>query len=100
MKGQPKHSNNLLEGSLTSTLEHIRAKLESAGLILTRSQRLLNQTGHQMRFATGEVVNLFDTGTVTVQGKHQERVRQLLGLGDPPADSGRAQKGGDPVTTT
>lgn len=94
-----KQSNHLLDGSLTSTLEHIRTKLENAGLILIRSQRLPNQTGHQLRFATGEIVNLFDTGTVTVQGKHQERVCQLLGLKDSPANSRKVQKGGDPVTT-
>jgi hypothetical protein len=94
-----KQSNTELEDRLSTTLEHLRTKLENAGLILTRSQRLPNQTGHQLRFATGEVVNLFDTGTVTIQGKHQERVRQLLGLDNPSADPGRAQKGGDPVTT-
>jgi predicted nucleotide-binding protein len=95
-----KQSNNRLEGSVTSTLQSIRTRLENAGLALTRSQRLPNETGHQLRFATGEVVNLFDTGTITIQGKHQERVRQLLGLKYAPANSRKVQKGGDPVTTS
>ena len=95
-----KQSNNLLGDSLPSTLQNILAMLEKAGLILTRSQRLPNQTGHQLRFASGEIVNLFDTGTITIQGKHQERVRQLLGLKGSPANTRKVQKGGDSVTTS
>lgn len=86
------------EGNTPLSLENLLRRLQRAGLTLTRSDRLPNQTGYQMRFATGEIVNLFDTGRVTIQGKNQDRVNRMLGLNNSLANSNAEQKGGDAVT--
>lgn len=50
------------------------------GLKLKSRGRLPNETGEQARFDTGEIVNVFDNGTLLVQGKNQGRVKELLGV--------------------
>jgi len=57
-------------------------RLEAGGLAVESKTRLGNDTGYQLRCKTGEIVNVFDKGTVNVQGKNQPQVRQLLGVGD------------------
>jgi len=64
--------------------DDIRAKLEAAGLILRDGNRNGNDTGYQLRFTTGEIVNVFDNGTVTPQGKNQKRIRELLDIASTP----------------
>jgi len=54
--------------------------LRDAGLELKSRQRLPNDTGDQLRYTTGEIVNLFDNGSISVQGKNRQRVMELLGL--------------------
>jgi len=56
----------------------IQQKLEAAGLKLRTLGRLANETGYQLHFTTGEIVNVFDTGTVNVQGKNGAQVEQIL----------------------
>src|SRR5262245_41511839 len=51
----------------SQALESVRRRLEAAGLVLTVSNRLPNNTGHQLCFASGEVINVFDSGKVTAQ---------------------------------
>jgi hypothetical protein len=63
-----------------STVQLIQSKLESAGLVVTACSRLSNATGWQLCAAGGEIVNVFDTGRVSVQGKNEARVRSILGL--------------------
>lgn len=46
--------------------------------MLDKRSRLGNDTGDQLRFKTGEIVNVFAKGTVSIQGKNQARVRELL----------------------
>ena len=74
----------------SNAFENVRRRLEAAGLVLTVSNRLPNNSGHQLCFASGEVINVFDSGKVTVQGKADRRVRELLGLepmpGSPSSD--------------
>lgn len=36
--------------------------------------------GYQVKLTTGAVVNIYDKGTVTVQGKNTEAIRKLCGL--------------------
>lgn len=36
--------------------------------------------GYQLRLTTGAVVNIYEKGTVTVQGKNTEAIRKLCGL--------------------
>jgi hypothetical protein len=47
---------------------------------VTACNRLSNATGWQLCCAGGEIVNLFDTGRVSVQGKNEARVRSIVGL--------------------
>lgn len=63
------------------SVDEIQQRLEAAGLIFKSRDRLSNDTGYQLRFATGEIVNVFDNGTVTPQGRNQERVKEVLDLG-------------------
>jgi hypothetical protein len=61
-------------------LQVVQRKLEAAGLVVTGCSKLSNHTGWQLCCAGGEVVNVFDTGRVLVQGKNDARVRSILGL--------------------
>ena len=62
------------------TVDEIQKRLESAGLVLKSKKRNRNDTGFQLRFASGEIVNVFDNGTITPQGREQGRIREVLGL--------------------
>lgn len=62
------------------SIEDVQAKLESAGLKVKDKKRNGNDTGYQLRCTTGEIVNVFDNGTITPQGKNQGRVREILGI--------------------
>ena len=88
---RPIEDSDIPQGSVAWAIEAICIRLEKAGLILIRIGRLRNQTGFQLRFISGEILNVFDTGSVTVQGKNQTRVREILGLSRPR---------NDPATTT
>lgn len=53
--------------------------------ILTENGYLISEEreipyGYQVRLTTGAVVNIYDKGTVTVQGKNTEAIRKLCGL--------------------
>jgi len=62
------------------TVQVVQRKLEAAGLVVTGCSKLSNHTGWQLCCAGGEIVNVFDTGRVLVQGKNDARVRSILGL--------------------
>lgn len=55
--------------------------LEVSGLILKERRRSANDKFDQLRFESGEVVNIYNNGTVSPQGTNQEYVRKILGLG-------------------
>jgi len=63
------------------SVNEVQKKLEDGGLVIKGCERLPNDLGHQLRCKTGEIVNVCDTGNVTVQGKNQKQVRELLGSG-------------------
>lgn len=60
-------------------VDEVQRRLEGAGLVVESKSRLGNDTGHQLRCRTGEIVNVFDKGTLSIQGKNQPQVRQILG---------------------
>jgi predicted nucleotide-binding protein len=63
-------------------------KLEAQGMLLKDKKRNGNDTGYVLRFTKGEIVNVFDNGTVTVQGRYQDLVKGALGINSglvPPA---------------
>jgi predicted nucleotide-binding protein len=55
-------------------------KLMHAGLRIVNIERNGNDTGCRIDCAQGAVVNVYDTGKITVQGKNQEPVKRALGL--------------------
>ena len=59
-------------------IDQVKEILTSNGFILDEEKPI--QYGVQLKFANGSVVNVFDKGTVTPQGKDVEVVKQLLGL--------------------
>lgn len=67
--------------------DEVQRRLEEAGLVLEKRSRLGNDTGDQIRFKTGEIVNVFDKGTLSIQGKNQARVHELLDVEAPDAGS-------------
>lgn len=67
-------------GDSKMLVDDVLKKLESRGLILKDKKRNGNNTGYQLRFTTGEIVNVFDKGTVLPQGKNQEIVREALDI--------------------
>ncbi|MCU1342253.1 MAG: DNA-binding protein, partial [Candidatus Acidoferrum typicum] len=73
------------------SVDDVLRKLESQGLILKDKKRNGNDTGYQLRFTKGEIVNVFDNGTVTPQGKYQGVIREMLGI-----DSHRAAAAAGP----
>lgn len=55
------------------TIEDIKNRLKKAGYAIRDEKRLGNDTGFQLRLDGGAIVNLFDKGTVNVQGKPDEK---------------------------
>lgn len=68
-------------------LESTKARLQQCGLVMTGSTRLTNNTGYQLRYKTGEIVNVFDNGNIQVQGKNTSQTKALLGLNGTPAST-------------
>jgi predicted nucleotide-binding protein len=71
--------------------DEVEQELRAAGLTLASRERLGNNTGTQLRFKTGEIVNVFDNGTVSFQGKNQNRAREMLGIGAVAAQPAEAE---------
>lgn len=64
------------------SVEEVKQKFEAAGVEFSVSDI---PYGKVLRLSTGAVVNCFDNGTINVQGKNQERARDILGLELPAA---------------
>ena len=54
------------------TVDEAKQLLQVAGLVITEEKRLGNETGTQLRVNTGAIVNIYDKGTLNVQGKNKE----------------------------
>ena len=52
--------------------------LQRAGYVVAGRNAIPNGTGITLRLQTGQIVNLFHTGTVQVQGHKPKAVRELL----------------------
>ena len=61
-------------------VDDVLRKLEARGLILKDKKRNGNDTGFQLRFLKGEIVNVFDSGAIDVQGKYRGLTREMLGM--------------------
>lgn len=59
-------------------VEDVLQLLEAKGLTLKERKRLPNDTGDQLLFETGEIVNVFDKGSVNAQGKNTTQTKAWL----------------------
>lgn len=64
------------------TAEQAITILTNAGYVLKEQKRLGNNLGDQLVFTAGEIVNIFDKGTYSVQGKNSAPTKKLLQSGD------------------
>jgi len=55
--------------------------LSANGFVLEEEREI--QYGVQLRYSNGSLVSVFDKGTVTPQGKHVDKVKELLGQARP-----------------
>lgn len=60
------------------TLEDAKQRLVEAGYRINKEERLGNKTGTQLRLDGGAIVNVFDNGNYSCQGKNCEVVEALL----------------------
>jgi len=67
-----------IEGVLKVTISDIKTILEKNGFKLSEENDI--QHGKQLKFTNGSIVNIFNSGKITPQGKEQELVKSLLGL--------------------
>lgn len=58
--------------------DQVKDILDTNGFVLDEEKEI--QYGVQLKFTNGSIVNVFDKGTVTPQGKDPDLVKQLLGL--------------------
>jgi len=74
--------------------DQVKEILGANGFMLDEEKAI--QYGVQLKFTNGSVVNVFDKGTVTPQGKDVDLVKQLLGLapGHQPAAAPAIKKPG------
>jgi predicted nucleotide-binding protein len=75
------------------TADEVESRLREAGFELKRRDRLSNDMGEQLRFTGGEVVLVYDSGKVVVQGKNPDAVGAALESADVVGAS-RPQRGG------
>ena len=68
-------------------LDEVHRLLVEAGLKIATEQRLGNETGTQLRLVNKAIVNVFDNGTVSFQGRNTDAVKAALG----PAGSAAAE---------
>jgi predicted nucleotide-binding protein len=61
-------------------LDEAKACLQAGGFQVAGEERLPNGTGTKVSLTNGALVNVYDTGTVNVQGKNQDSVKVCLGV--------------------
>ena len=67
--------------------DDVKALLRANGFHIDEEIRIKNDTGWQFRLANGAIVNVYDTGTVTCQGKGKEEIEALLKQSDGPGEA-------------
>lgn len=72
------------------TIDEIRDALYKAGVSVKSEERLGNDTGTQLRLNNGAIVNCFDKGSYSIQGKNKQAVEQALGIAAPTAAAAAA----------
>jgi len=59
-------------------IDQVKQLLTQKGFKIKEESRLANETGSQIRLQSGQIVNVFDKGTYSVQGRNQAEVKALL----------------------
>ncbi len=62
------------------TRDEVISLLTVAGHAVMTQIRLKNDSGWQLRLDNDAIVNVYDKGTVNVQGKNQDEIEELLGI--------------------
>jgi predicted nucleotide-binding protein len=68
-------------------VKEARTLLQSAQLHVASESRLQNGTGNQLKLENGALVNVFDSGSFSVQGKNQDIVKAALRVSLPAAQA-------------
>jgi predicted nucleotide-binding protein len=71
----------------TMNKKALRSKLLAAGFRVSEERRTGNNDGWRLDLDCGAIVNLFDTGNVSIQGTNTERVRQVIPTSHAPSQS-------------
>lgn len=53
--------------------------LQANGYAVKSCDRLSNDKGWSIKCVSGEIINVYDTGKIVVQGKNQPKIKELLG---------------------
>jgi predicted nucleotide-binding protein len=67
------------------TVDEAKQRLTVSGLLIAQERRLGDDKGTQLRLSSGAIVNVFDTGSYSVQGTNQAQARSALDDGESPA---------------
>lgn len=59
-------------------LEEVKKNLLDAGFIIISEKRLGNNTGTQLKLSSMQTINVYDKGSIYVQGRGRDQVEQLL----------------------
>ncbi|MDP8213322.1 MAG: nucleotide-binding protein [Candidatus Zapsychrus exili] len=59
-------------------LKQVVSIFEKADVKIEAQDRLKNDTGHQLKLKNGAIVNIYDNGTLQIQGKNKPEIEALL----------------------
>lgn len=83
---------------MTWNADNVRETLQNNGYQIASDTRLSNDSGHQFRCTTGEIICVYDSGKIVPQGKNQSDMKALFGQSPSPssnAGSGTANNNGN-----
>src|SRR5947207_14873167 len=73
-------------------VDEVQKRLEHAGLAIEKKERTPNGKAWQLKCKSGEGCCVYDTGSVVPEGKNQENLREILGLGKPAEKAAEAAR--------
>ena len=65
---------------MATNIDEVKSRLAAHNLAVGEEKRLPNDTGTQLKLQNGAIVNVFDKGTINVQGKNQDAVKSALAM--------------------
>lgn len=79
---------------MTWTCDNVRDTLHANGIAIKTEGRTGNDLGTEFGCADGQIVQVYDSGKISIQGRKQETVRHLFG--QTPPEAGVAAPAGKP----